>query len=456
MAGQGRKDKFVAALTELGGSAGNGRLREALQWDEAAYNAVKDELVAEGVVTPGRGRGGSVSFGGSIEAEAEDPAPITARAKPARVNGNGGNLGFEADLFKAADKLRGNMEPSDYKHVALGLIFLKHISDTPSRRSGPRCSPRILRRRRKIPDEYLCRERVLGAEGGALVPPPGERPAADHREAYRRRHDQPSKSATNPGLEGVLPKDYATGPALDKVMLGELIDLDLRHRARAGTRRSGLGDVLGRVYEYFLGGFAGSEGKRGGRILHAAFRCPCAGRDAASPFKGRVYDPCCGSGGMFVQSETFALESTMAGGSATSPSMGRSRTTPLGGSAKMNLAVRGIDADIKLEQRRQLPHSDELRDLQGFDFILANPPFNISDWGGERLEARMHAGPTACRPRAMQTTRGSSISCGTIFRLRAARPAWCWRTGPCPRRQNGEGCEIRRAHGRRRERCART
>ena len=130
MAEQVQRDRFVAALKELGGSAGNGRLRDALQWDEAAYNAVRDELVAEGVVTPGRGRGGSVSLGGAVEVDAAEPAPVALRAKPARDNGNGGNLGFEADLFKAADKLRGNMEPSDYKHVALGLIFLKHISDS--------------------------------------------------------------------------------------------------------------------------------------------------------------------------------------------------------------------------------------------------------------------------------------------------------------------------------------
>ncbi len=132
MADQAQKDRFVAALIELGGSAGNGRLRETLQWDEATYNAAKDDLLAEGVVIPGRGRGGSVILGGAVAVRAEpaQAAPTRARAKPLRANGNGGNLGFEADLFKAADKLRGNMEPSDYKHVALGLIFLKHISDS--------------------------------------------------------------------------------------------------------------------------------------------------------------------------------------------------------------------------------------------------------------------------------------------------------------------------------------
>src|SRR3984893_15741649 len=132
MADQAQKDRFVEALTELGGSAGHGRLRETLQWDEATYNAVKVDLLAEGIVTPGRGRGGSVSLCNVAEADAAKAVPVAARVKPARGNGNsnGGNLGFEAELFKAADKLRGNMEPSDYKHVALGLIFLKHISDS--------------------------------------------------------------------------------------------------------------------------------------------------------------------------------------------------------------------------------------------------------------------------------------------------------------------------------------
>ncbi len=143
MASQAKKDKFIAALTELGGSAGNGRLREALQWMEATYNAVKDDLLAEGAIVLGRGRGGSVALAATddgaedADQDAEAKAMPTATlvqaavpAKPVRANGNGGNLGFEAELFKAADKLRGNMEPSDYKHVALGLIFLKHISDS--------------------------------------------------------------------------------------------------------------------------------------------------------------------------------------------------------------------------------------------------------------------------------------------------------------------------------------
>ena len=183
--------------------------------------------------------------------------------------------------------------------------------------------------------------------------------------------------AANPGLEGVLPKDY-NRPALDKVMLGELIDLI--SGIATGEPGERARDVLGRVYEYFLGGFAGSEGKRGGefytprsvvRVLVEMLR----------PFKGRVYDPCCGSGGMFVQSETFV--ESHGGRIGDIAIYGQESNNTTWRLAKMNLAVRGIDADIRWNNEGSFLR-DELRDLR-FDFILANPPFNISDWGGERL-----------------------------------------------------------------------
>ena len=373
MAEQAQKDKFVAALTELGGSAGNGRLREALQWDEAAYTAVKDELVAEGVVTPGRGRGGSVSLGGSVEAEAEEPAPVAARAKPARANGNGGNLGFEADLFKAADKLRGNMEPSDYKHVALGLIFLKHISDSFEAKRAELLAD--YPDGAEDPDEY-------SAENVFWVP---KEARWSHLQANAK---QPSIGKMideamiaiekrNETLKGVLPKDYAR-PALNAVMLGELIDLI--SGIALGQEKGEARDVLGRVYEYFLGQFAGSEGKRGGEFYtpRSVVRVMV---EMIEPYKGRVYDPCCGSGGMFVQSEKFALEHEGRIGDIAIYGQESNYTTWR--LCKMNLAVRGIDADIKWNSEGSF-HKDELRDLKA-DYILANPPFNISDWGGDRL-----------------------------------------------------------------------
>lgn len=375
MADQTQRDRFVAALTELGGSAGKGRLREVLQWDEATYTSVRDELVAEGVVATGRGRGGSVSLGGAVEADVEAAAPIASRAQPPRANGNGkgGDLGFEAELFKAADKLRGNMEPSDYKHVALGLIFLKHISDSFEAKRAELLAD--YPEGTEDPDEYA-------AENVFWVP---KEARWSHLQANAK---QPSIGKMideamiaiekrNETLKGVLPKDYAR-PALNAVMLGELIDLI--SGIALGQEKGEARDVLGRAYEYFLGQFAGSEGKRGGEFYtpRSVVRVMV---EMIEPYKGRVYDPCCGSGGMFVQSEKFALEHEGRIGDIAVYGQESNYTTWR--LCKMNLAVRGIDADIRWNSEGSF-HKDELRDLKA-DYILANPPFNISDWGGDRL-----------------------------------------------------------------------
>ena len=373
MAGQARKDRFLAVLTELGGSAGNGRLRETLQWAEATYNGVKDDLVAEGVVMLGRGRGGSVSLAGKGEIVVEAAPPVAAPVKPPRANGNGGNLGFEAELFKAADKLRGNMEPSDYKHVALGLIFLKHISDSFEAKRAELLAD--YPDGAEDPDEY-------SAENVFWVP---REARWSHLQANAK---QPSIGKLideamiaiekrNETLKGVLPKDYAR-PALNAVMLGELIDLI--SGIALGQEKGSARDVLGRVYEYFLGQFAGSEGKRGGEFYtpRSVVRVMV---EMIEPYKGRVYDPCCGSGGMFVQSEKFALEHEGRIGDIAVYGQESNYTTWR--LCKMNLAVRGIDAEIKWNSEGSF-HKDELRDLKA-DYVLANPPFNISDWGGDRL-----------------------------------------------------------------------
>jgi type I restriction enzyme M protein len=376
MARQALKDKFVAVLRELGGSAGNGRLRETLQWADATYAAVRDELVTEGVATPGRGRGGSISLTDNSDrktAHAEISAPV--RAKPARANGNGngGNLGFEAELFKAADKLRGNMEPSDYKHVALGLIFLKHISDSFEAKRAELLAN--YPDGAEDPDEYA-------AENVFWVP---KEARWSHLQASAK-HPSIGKmideamiaiEKRNETLKGVLPKDYAR-PALNAVMLGELIDLI--SGIALGKDKGSARDVLGRTYEYFLGQFAGSEGKRGGEFYtpRSVVRVMV---EMIEPYKGRVYDPCCGSGGMFVQSEKFALEHEGRLGDIAVYGQESNYTTWR--LCKMNLAVRGIDAEIKWNSDGSF-HKDELRDLRA-DYVLANPPFNISDWGGERL-----------------------------------------------------------------------
>ena len=183
--------------------------------------------------------------------------------------------------------------------------------------------------------------------------------------------------ANNASLKGVLPKEY-NRPALNKVMLGELIDLvsGIAMHEEKGKAR----DVLGRVYEYFLGSFAGSEGKRGGEFYtpRSVVRVLV---EMLEPYKGRVYDPCCGSGGMFVQSEKFV--EGHGGRIGDIAIYGQESNYTTWRLAKMNLAVRGIDADIRWNNEGSF-HKDELKDLR-FDYILANPPFNISDWGGDRL-----------------------------------------------------------------------
>jgi len=289
------------------------------------------------------------------------------------TNKNGGNLGFEAEMFKAADKLRGNMEPSDYKHVALGLIFLKYISDAFEARHRALLAEDPQAAEDK--DEYLADNvfwvpkdaRWSHLQANAKLPTIGTL-IDDAMRAIEK---------DNESLKGVLPKDYAR-PALNKVMLGELIDLisgiALNEEGHASR------DILGRVYEYFLGQFAGAEGKRGGEFYtpRSVVRVLV---EMLEPYQGRIYDPCCGSGGMFVQSEKFVQEH---GGRIGDIAIyGQESNYVTWRLAKMNLAVRGIDSDIRWNNEGSF-HKDELRDLKA-DYILANPPFNISDWGGDRL-----------------------------------------------------------------------
>jgi len=296
-----------------------------------------------------------------------------AKAGKRKNNGNGANLGFEAQLFLAADKLRKNLEPSDYKHVALGLIFLKYISNAfEAKRAALLAEDPAAA---EDPDEYL-------AENVFWVPKDARwshlQDNAKQPTIGKLIDDAMSEiEKSNPGLKGVLPKDY-NRPALDKVMLGELIDLV--SGIGMGEPSDKAKDILGRVYEYFLGGFAGSEGKRGGEFYtpRSVVRVLV---EMLEPYKGRVYDPCCGSGGMFVQSEKFV--ESHGGRIGDIAIYGQESNYTTWRLCKMNLAVRGIDADIRWNNEGSF-HKDELKDLR-FDYVLANPPFNISDWGGERL-----------------------------------------------------------------------
>jgi type I restriction enzyme M protein len=290
-------------------------------------------------------------------------------------------LALERDLFLSADKLRKNLEPSDYKHVVLGLIFLRHISLAFEARHEAlvREDPLAAEDR----DEYIGEnifwvpKEARWSHLQANAPQPSIGKLIDEAMA--------AIEAENPTLKGVLPKDY-NRPALDKVMVGELINLisGIALHTEGGKAR----DLLGRVYEYFLGGFAGSEGKRGGEfytprsVVRVLVEMLEPFPDPARSVEGRVYDPCCGSGGMFVQAERF-LEAH--GGRIGQLAIyGQESNYTTWRLAKMNLAVRGIDASGIAWNNEGSFHKDEWRDKK-FDFILANPPFNISDWGGERL-----------------------------------------------------------------------
>ena len=288
-------------------------------------------------------------------------------------NQQGANLGFEAKLFLAADKLRGSMDASEYKHVALGLVFLKYISDAFTSVYEKLKADKDADE--EDADEYL-------AERTFWVP---KEARWSHLQANAKKptigklvdEAMLAIEKSNTSLKGVLPINYAR-EALNKTMLGELIDLISTIGMNEEDDKSK--DILGRVYEYFLGGFAGAEGKRGGEYFTPRSIVRVL-TEMLAPYKGRVYDPCCGSGGMFVQSEKFVREH--GGRIGDIRVYGQEMNNTTWRLAKMNMAVRGIDADIKWNNEGSF-HKDELPDLKA-DFILANPPFNVSDWGGNRL-----------------------------------------------------------------------
>jgi type I restriction enzyme M protein len=296
---------------------------------------------------------------------------------------NNGPLGFEDTLWKAADKLRGSMDASEYKHVVLGLVFLKYIDDA-------------FGERRVAVAAELAAEGITGAEASELLESRDEYAgelvfwvAPQARWAYlQARAKQPdigklideamdAVEAENPSLRGVLPKNFAR-PSLDVRRLGELVDL-IAGLGLGGTEQRAK-DLLGRVYEYFLGRFASAEGKGGGEFYtprHVVRTLV----EMIEPYGGRVYDPCCGSGGMFIQSERFVEAH---GGKRTDLSVfGQELNDTTWRLAKMNLAIRGIDARLGPRWADTF-HEDVHPDLK-MDYILANPPFNISDWGGEQL-----------------------------------------------------------------------
>ncbi|MFN3626066.1 MAG: type I restriction-modification system subunit M [Hyphomicrobium sp.] len=382
MVDQVQKDTFLRALAHLGGSAGNAKLREHLRWDETTYNDVRQALLEARAIVIGRGRGGSVTIAGErgpSEAAAHEQE-LDRRVRTPRPNNTAANVGYEAELWRMADALRGSMDAAEYKHVVLGLIFLKYISDAFEEKHAALEAERAQGADPEDPDEYR-------AENIFWVPPEARWP---HLKAQARQPTigqlvddaMAGIERDNPALKGVLPKDYAR-PALDKTRLGQLIDLI--SNIKVGYAEARAKDVLGRVYEYFLSQFASAEGKKGGEFYTP--RCVVKLLvEMIEPYRGRVYDPCCGSSGMFVQSMEFirahATGNGNGGKAKTDISIyGQESNYTTWRLAKMNLAIRGIEGQIA---HGDTFHNDRFPDLKA-DFILANPPFNVSDWGGERL-----------------------------------------------------------------------
>jgi type I restriction enzyme M protein len=292
-------------------------------------------------------------------------------------------LGFEDVLWKAADKLRGSMDASEYKHVVLGLVFLKYVEDA-------------FEERRSALREELAADGITGAEAEELLESRDEYTAEgvfwvppEARWHYlRERAKQPEIGkliddamdlieVDNPSLRGVLPKTYAR-PSLDTRRLGELVDLISGIGLGSAENRGK--DILGRVYEYFLGRFASAEGKSGGEFYTPRSIVKLL-VEMIEPLHGRVYDACCGSGGMFVQAERFVEAH---GGQRNDIAVyGQELNDTTWRLAKMNLAIRGIEADLGPRWGDTF-HQDLHPDLKA-DYILANPPFNVSDWGGDQL-----------------------------------------------------------------------
>ena len=280
-------------------------------------------------------------------------------------------IGFEKELWASADKLRGSMDSSEYKHVILGLVFLKYISD-------------------KFEEKY--KELVENGEG-----------FEEDKDAYTEsniffvpeeaRFEYISKNARlpeigniidkamqkiekeNKRLKNILPKNYSR-PELDKRRLGEIIDLFSNIKIKNKNSK----DILGGVYEYFLSQFASAEGKRGGEFYTPSSIVKLL-VEILEPYKGRIYDPCCGSGGMFVQSAKFIdahslnIDDVSIFGQENNPTTWKM--------CSMNLAIHGLEANLGIKNADSF-HEDLHKTIKA-NYILANPPFNMSDWGADSL-----------------------------------------------------------------------
>ena len=309
-----------------------------------------------------------------VTTESEVKVKTKKEPKEKKENNSTTTLHFAEKLWQAADKLRSHMDAAVYKHVVLGLVFLKYVSDSFESRYEE-----LIKENEGFEEE----KDAYTMENIFWVPKDARwnfiKINAKKPEIGKLIDDAMNiLEKDNKSLKGVLQKDYAR-PDLDKRMLGELVDLI--STIGFGDKVSKQKDTLGRVYEYFLSKFAAAEGKLGGQFYTPA----CIVKllvEMIEPLKGRIYDPCCGSGGMFVQSLKF-IEAH--GGKTGQLSIFGQESNPTTWKlCKMNLAIRGLEGNLG-ESNADSFHNDQHKDLKA-DYILANPPFNISDWGGEHLK----------------------------------------------------------------------
>lgn len=383
-------EKALHTLLTDHGAHGPKQAAEALGFSKEQLAGAREGLKAKGLVKLGKGGRMEVA-GGQRLAEPIGPKPVapgqqahTPKARKPQASRQQATEPIETQLWKAADKLRKNIDAAEYKHIVLGLVFLKYISDafvelysTLKAEESSGADP-------EDKDEYK-------AENVFFVPPSA-------RWSFLQSHaKQPTIGKTvdeamdaiereNPSLKGVLPKVYAR-QNLDPTSLGGLIDLI--GNIALGDAKSRSADVLGHVFEYFLGEFALAEGKKGGQFYTPRSVVELLVR-MLEPYKGRIFDPCCGSGGMFVQSEHFVTahqgkinDISIYGqeSNQTTPVQARGRLWRL---AKMNLAIRGLDSSQVKWNSEGSFLNDAHKDLKA-DYIIANPPFNVSDWSGDLL-----------------------------------------------------------------------
>ncbi len=443
-------EQFIGTLVSLGGSADNQRLLEALGWQDSIYQRVKQQLIDDGRIRLGRGRGGSVALAENVSSL---PKPVTEPSAASKRQANEARKedkhdatrdkdmrpieqeffnDLEKKLWTAADKLRSNLDAAVYKHVVLGLIFLKYVSDAFEERQ------RELREQFTKPDhDYYMDPDEYGGAGTqeyeeniaaelevrdyyteknvfwvpvearwqtlrdcAQLPPkaalPWNKPGKDEPEEMRSvgwliDNAMEAVERENARLKNVLNKDFAR-VQLDSSKLAGLIshfsDTDFSAKEYKGQPLDLKSkDILGHVYEYFLGQFALAEGKKGGQYYTPKSIVTLI-VEMLQPFKGRVYDPAMGSGGFFVQSEEFIEQH---GGKAANGKSGQisvygQESNPTTWRlAAMNMAIRGIDFNFGVGPADTLLN-DLHPDLRA-DFVMANPPFNMKEWWNEKLAA---------------------------------------------------------------------